>query len=145
MEELVIQYGPGGLFLAAFLAATLLPFSSEAALAAAVGLGMPAGAALLWASAGNCLACLVNYYLGRFLGGPLLRRTVRSRGGRSAYRRIKQHGTGALWLAWLPIIGDPITVLAGVFRMNLSVFLAIVWSTRIARYVVLLLIIKGVV
>ena len=60
-------YGPFGLFFSAFLAATLLPFSSEAALVAALSAGTESGVALAAASAGNILAILVNYLLGFWL------------------------------------------------------------------------------
>ena len=59
-----IDAGPLGLFLLAFLAATLLPFSSEAGLVGGLAAGIPTASAVVACSLGNCLACLVNYGLG---------------------------------------------------------------------------------
>lgn len=137
MLEFLILYGPAGVFLAAFLAATLLPFSSEAALAAGLLAGMDPLGLLVAASAGNCLACLVNYGLGFYLRTKILRRTLRSATGRRAVHWAARYGPWSLLLSWLPIVGDPITVAAGFFRFRLSVFVSVVFTLRIGRYLVL--------
>ena len=68
-DELIawsLEHGPVGLALVSFLAATLLPFSSELALGAAITMGTPTAAAVLACSLGNCLACVFNYGIGRW-------------------------------------------------------------------------------
>ena len=64
LSSWVTTYGLWGLALAAFLAATLLPLSSEIAVVAALQLGLPPVKILLWASVGNCLGAMTNYWLG---------------------------------------------------------------------------------
>ncbi|WP_345985643.1 DedA family protein [Sulfurimonas sp. HSL-1656] len=127
-------YGPLGLFLSAFLAATLLPFSSEAALAAALSAGMESGVALTAASAGNILAILVNYLLGFWLYEKTHTKLEASKTGRKALAAGHRYGYAALLLSWLPVIGDPLTLVAGMVRLNLVWFLLLAGGLRIVRY-----------
>jgi len=126
--------GPLGLFLSSFLAATILPFSSELALVGAVELGMSHNNALLYASLGNCLAVLVNYLLGYFLYQMMHKKIESSKTGQKAYALSHQYGYFALLLSPLPIIGDPITIVAGLIRLNVVWFVLITFSLRIFRY-----------
>ncbi len=127
MEEL-------SLFVAAFLGASLLPLSSEAAFVLALTNAMPLQTALLFASSGNILATLLNYGLGYFLYEKYHQKIDSSRFGRAAFTSAQRWGYGALLLSWLPIIGDPLTVAAGLLRLRLLTFFLIVASLRIARY-----------
>jgi membrane protein YqaA with SNARE-associated domain len=126
--------GPLGLFVSAFLAATILPFSSEAALITAYELGMDAKEALLYASLGNCLAVTLNFFLGRLLYVGMKRRIKASRNGRRALLFSHKYGYYSLLLSPLPIIGDPITIAAGLIRLNFLWFGLITFSLRIFRY-----------
>lgn len=128
----------GALFLSAFLAATLLPFSSEAAFAAALYSGMAPATALIAASSGNILAIILNFFLGFWLYGATRERLERSRFGRRALAWAHEKGYWALLLTPLPLIGDPITLAAGMARLNFFVFLAIAGLLRIARYVLIM-------
>lgn len=126
--------GPLGLFVSTFLAATILPFSSEAALITAYELGMDAKEALLYASLGNCLAVALNFYLGRLLYVGMKKRIKASRNGRRALLLSHRYGYYSLLLSPLPIIGDPITIAAGLIRLNFFWFALITFSLRILRY-----------
>ncbi|MNF42763.1 Inner membrane protein YqaA [compost metagenome] len=126
-----------GLFLSAFGAATLLPLGSEAVL---VGL-LLSDAYLLWllvavASVGNVLGSLVNWTLGRYLEHFRQRRwfPVSERRLQQAQGWYARYGRWALLLSWLPIIGDPLTLVAGVMRERCWVFLLIVGLAKTARY-----------
>lgn len=130
-------YGPLGLFLSSFLAATLLPLSSEAALATALSAGMDTMSAVTAASAGNILAIAVNYGLGYWLYEKTRGRLKRSKTGRKAMAFGHRYGYGALLLSWLPIIGDPITLVAGLVRLDFWVFLLMAGMLRIARYLLI--------
>ncbi|MER8825503.1 DedA family protein [Mesorhizobium sp. M0938] len=129
----------GGLFLAAFAAATILPAQSEAALAGLLATNSFSPAMLvLVASIGNVLGSVVNWTLGRGIerfrdkSWFPLRPTTLNR-AMSWYRR---YGKWSLLLSWMPIIGDPLTVVAGVLREPLWSFVAIVAVAKIARYLV---------
>ncbi len=132
-----------GLFLASFLAATILPAQSEAVLAAMT----LSGAYSVWglvavASVGNVLGAVVNWLLGRFLSRfegrrwfPVSRAQVERAEG--WYRRW---GKWSLLLSWLPVVGDPLTVVAGVLREPLPAFLILVTIGKVGRYVVIALV-----
>jgi membrane protein YqaA with SNARE-associated domain len=138
MTDLVLEYGLPGLFIVSFLAATLLPFSSEVALFTAVSLGLPANEALVWASSGNILACIFNYGLGYFARARADRSLESSRWGRKATSLWEKYGIWTLMLNWMPLIGDPVTVLAGLGRTRFWVFLLMVALLRTGRYIVIL-------
>jgi len=122
------------LFVSAFLAATILPFSSEAAFVVALKSDMPSLTALFFASAGNILAIIVNYYLGYFLYEKTKDKLLASRIGKKSYTLGHKYGYFALLLSWLPLIGDPLTIVAGLVRLEFVWFVIIAGGLRIARY-----------
>ncbi len=137
----------GGLFVTAFLAATILPFSSEAALAGAIAT-QPLSWLLLIAvaSAGNVLGSVVNWWMGRALANskaPAWARIDAARLGRAQdwYRRW---GRWSLLLSWAPVIGDPLTIVAGLMREPLRIFLPLVAAAKIGRYLVVAGLVIGV-
>jgi membrane protein YqaA with SNARE-associated domain len=123
-----------GLFLWSFLAATIFPLTSEAALAASLASGMDKTLALTAASAGNVLGIMLNFGVGYWLYAKTHTRLERSKNGRKALEWGHEHGYWALLLSWLPVIGDPITLVAGLVRLNFFGFLLIAASLRIIRY-----------
>lgn len=128
-----------GLFTAALLAATIFPAQSEAALAALLLAGdQPVAALIAVASAGNVLGAVVNWALGRGVARFKGRRWFPVKGemlGR-AQGWYQRYGKWSLLLSWAPFIGDPITVVAGVMREPLPVFLALVTVAKLGRYLV---------
>ncbi|WP_313338045.1 YqaA family protein [Stutzerimonas nitrititolerans] len=129
-----------GLFLAALLAATILPLQSEAAL---VGLllsdAFAPWALLLVATMGNVLGSVINWLLGRSLERFRDRRwfPVSASGLARAQRGYQRYGRWSLLLSWVPLIGDPLTVIAGTLREPLWSFLLLVTLAKGARYLVL--------
>jgi membrane protein YqaA with SNARE-associated domain len=129
-----------GLFLAAFGAATLLPLQSEAVLAGLLlNERYPPALLLGVATAGNVLGALVNWLLGRYLEHFKDRRWFPVSQGQlaKAQGRYQRYGCGLLLLSWLPLIGDPITLVAGVMREPLWRFLLLVTLAKAGRYLVL--------
>ena len=129
-----------GLFFAAFGAATLLPLQSEAVL---VGL-LLSGKYWLWsllavATLGNVLGSLLNWWLGRWVEHFKGRRwfPVNDRQLDKARRHYQRWGHWTLLLSWLPVIGDPLTLVAGVMREPLWRFLLWVTVAKSLRYAVL--------
>ncbi len=131
------NWGLYGLFLICFLAATLIPFSSEIAVIAAIKMGFTAGEVLFWATSGNVLACFFNYFLGYFFRVKALSRLQKEGWGRKALQFWEKYGIWSLLLNWMPLIGDPLTVAAGIGRLDLRIFFAMVALLRFARYVVI--------
>ena len=122
------------LFVSAFLAATILPFSSEAAFVLALQNNMSVANAMLFASSGNILAIILNYALGYFLYEKTKIKLLSSKMGTKAYDYGHKYGYGALLLSWLPIIGDPLTFVAGLVRLQFFWFLLLAGSLRVLRY-----------
>ena len=135
-----------GLFLSAFLAATIIPFSSEVLLGGMAVSGKFATEGLLAAaSIGNTLGAVVNWALGRFCLRWQDRRwfpVKRSELDRAS-RWFSRFGVWSLLLAWVPIIGDPLTFAAGVLRVPFLLFLVLVAISKTGRYLVLLGVING--
>lgn len=134
----VEAYGLFGLAAAAFLGATLVPVSSEVAFVAALRLGLAAPEALFWATLGNSLGCALNYVLGRWGRERVEPKLQASGAGRKALQWTERFGVPALFLSWLPVIGDPLTLAAGVARVRPWVFAAITVPVRALRYVALI-------
>ena len=133
----VAAYGLWGVGGIAFLGATLVPISSEAAVVAALALGLPADKVFWSASAGNALGALLDYGIGWWLAPRVQRQLEESRAGRRALRWAERYGAWSLLGAWLPIVGDPLCLVGGLLRMRLHVFIALGIGTRVARYGVL--------
>lgn len=132
--------GYGGLFVVALLAATILPLQSEAALVGLLLNGTFSAAGLLAAAiAGNTLGAVINWWLGRGLERFRERRwfPVKEPALARAQHWYRRYGRWSLLLSWVPIVGDPLTVIAGVMREPLPVFLALVGVAKAARYLVL--------
>lgn len=125
------------LFASAFLAATLFPAQSEAVLVLLSHSGRFSPALLVGvATLGNVLGACVNWGIGRYLmhfqdrkwfpiKGPVMSKAT------VAYQRW---GVWTLLLAWLPFIGDPLTLVAGIFRTRFLVFLPLVTVGKALRY-----------
>lgn len=136
-----------GLFLTAFLAATLIPLSSEAVLAAlAAAEGFDAALLLAVATLGNTLGAMVNWWLGRYCLHWRGRRWFPFSGDQldRAGARFRRYGTWSLLFAWLPVIGDPLTFAAGVLQVRLPPFVILVAAGKGARYAVVLALARGV-
>ena len=125
------------LFISAFLAATILPFSSEAAFIVAIENGMPFADAMLSASSGNILAVILNYALGYFLYEKTKKQLFSSKTGKRAFLFGHKYGYIALFASWLPIIGDPLTIVAGLVRLKFVWFVIIAALLRVGRYYLL--------
>lgn len=137
--------GLPALFLACLLAATVLPFSSEALLLA-MALG-PWGTVplLLTASIGNTLGGMTNYGIGRWLSEGRLLRWLRMDPAKFARWQavVERRGAWVALLCWLPVVGDPLAGALGFFRAPLVPVLVLMFMGKAVRYLVLLLAIRG--
>lgn len=124
------------IFFTAFIAATLLPAFSEVALAASLSSG--ASVLYLWLAAtlGNTLGSCVNWWLGREILRFQKKRwfPVSEIQLQKAQLRFNRYGVWSLLLAWLPIVGDPLTFVAGVMRVKFAVFILLVALGKGLRY-----------
>jgi len=122
------------LFFSAFLAATIFPFSSEVAFITALSNEMPYLNAMLSASSGNILAIIANYWFGYWLYDKTKSKLQKSKSGNWSLEYGHKYGYFILLFSWLPVIGDPITLVAGVLRLKFINFVVVAGSLRVARY-----------
>lgn len=137
MDDLAVY---AGLFLAALAAATVLPMQSEAALVGLLLLdAQPAWLLITVASIGNILGSVINWLLGRFIEHYRNRRwfPVKETALKKAENWYRRYGKWSLLLSWAPVIGDPLTLAAGVLREPFPTFLLLVALAKIGRYLVL--------
>ncbi len=127
----------GGLFAFSFMVATLIPGSSEAALGSLLlARDWSPVALLISASMGNIAGSVFNWFCGRFLihykdhsWFPLKEHQYKK-----AVRWFKRFGQASLLFAWVPVVGDPLTVIAGTLRMKFINFLVLVAIGKTCRY-----------
>ncbi len=132
--------GYGGLFVVSLLAATIFPAQSESVLVGLLLLGRHSPWILVSvASVGNILGAVINWVLGRYIETwrgsawfPVSEDSLKR--AQSWYHRL---GRWSLLVSWLPIIGDPLTLVAGIMREPFLSFLILVAIGKIARYVAL--------
>jgi len=137
--EYFSELGYFGLFAAAFLAATILPLSSEVVLTALLLNGLPPTVLVAVATTGNVLGSITNYALGYWASLEFIKRWLKISEEEfvKAEQRFTKYGLISLCFAWVPIIGDPITVVAGILRIRLLWFIVLVTAGKFARYVVI--------
>ncbi|WXL25185.1 YqaA family protein [Ectopseudomonas mendocina] len=135
-----------GLFISALAAASLLPLQSEAVLVALLLADeYPAWLLVLIASVGNTLGSLINWGIGRYIERfrnkswfPVSEQRLLN--AQFFYRR---YGRWSLLLSWMPVIGDPLTLVAGLMKERMGIFLLLVSVAKTARYLALMLITVG--
>ncbi len=132
------ELGYLGLFVAAFLAATILPLSSEVVLSILLLNGLSPVALVTIATIGNVLGSLANYGLGYWGSLGVIKKWLKMSEEEfvRAEQRFAKYGLFSLCFAWVPVIGDPITVLAGILRIRLLWFVLLVSAGKLLRYIV---------
>ena len=126
------------LFISAFAAATILPAQSEALLAYQVSISPDAVVQLIAvATLGNVVGATFNWWLGRLTENLRAKKwfPVNEKQLHKAERFYGRYGRYSLLLSWVPIIGDPITIVAGILREPLLSFVLLVTIAKCARYV----------
>ena len=135
------------LFLSAFGAATLLPLQSESVLAGILILGEYSAILLIGvATLGNVLGSCVNWWLGVQVEKYKDKKwfPVSETKLSQAQKLYQQYGSPILLLSWIPVIGDPITLMSGVLKEKFITFFIIVFIAKLLRYLFLYLIFLGV-
>lgn len=127
-----------GLFLSSFLSATILPGQSEIALTSLIILNNHSLSFLVFiASLGNVLGSLLNWFIGckleRFKKKNWF--PVTELQLKKASNWYHKYGKWTLLLSWVPFVGDPITIVAGIFRISIMHFILIVSFAKTMRYV----------
>ena len=128
------------LFFSSFIAATLFPAGSEIILTnLALQKNLNPILLVLIATLGNVLGSVINYILGRYLMHFENKKWFLFKKSQiqKATNHFQKYGKFSLLFAWLPIIGDPLTLIAGFFKTNIWIFLTLVTIGKMGRYVLL--------
>jgi membrane protein YqaA with SNARE-associated domain len=138
--ESFFEYGLWGLFFASLLAATVLPFSSEALLALMVAANYDKFEVLWIATAGNFLGGMSCYFLG-FLGKrEWIEKFLRMKPETIAKSRkyLDKYGSFSAFMTWVPFVGDPLAVALGLVRSNIFFVSVFMFMGKMLRYVALI-------
>jgi membrane protein YqaA with SNARE-associated domain len=121
--------GLWALLVSSFLSSTLLPGGSEGVLFAVLRIDpLLYWPALATATIGNTLGGMVSYLVGRFIPQPQKLKSL---------ERVREHGSAVLLLSWVPIVGDPLCVAAGLLRLNPWLSAAFIAIGKFTRYLVI--------
>lgn len=140
MLDSFVEYGYIGLFLASFLAATILPLGSEVVFAGLIALGMNAWGCVIIASVGNWLGGMTNYFLGRLGKIEWIEKYLKVRKEKIDKVRHWLEGKGAFmaFFSFLPIVGDVIALALGFMRANIYIVNVSMFLGKFARYVLIM-------
>ncbi len=138
MENFLLSHGLPALFFLSLLAATLVPLGSEWLLVALIVKGGSSPTELvLVATLGNVLGACITYGIGVWGSGFFMEKLLRidPKQTARAMKMYQRYGAVSLLFAWLPIIGDPLCLAAGILRLQPLLFLLLVSLGKLARYV----------
>ena len=139
MLDGLAEYGYWGLLLASFLAATVLPFSSEVVFAALIAAGLDTWQCILFATVGNAVGGATCYYLGRLGKTEWLQKWFRIKPEQIDKIIRWLHGKGGVmgFFGFLPAVGDAILVALGFMRANVPLVMATMTLGKFLRYLLI--------
>ncbi|WP_420589256.1 YqaA family protein [Bacterioplanoides sp.] len=133
-----LEPGYAALFFLSFAAATLVPLGSEWLLVVMLSQGFSPLYSLLFATAGNTLGSYVNYALGYWAHDWLQQRNKLSGAGwLRAEQWFEKYGVWSLLMAWVPVVGDPLTFIAGILKASWKKVWWLILLSKLGRYLVL--------
>ena len=132
-------YGYWGMLMAAFLAGSFIPFSSEAVMVALLGAGLDPWLLVVYGTVGNILGSVVNYSVGRMGRLAWIERYlhVSEHDLQRAQRFMAGRGAWMGFFAFLPVLGSAITILLGLMRANIPITLVSIAAGKFLRYIIL--------
>ena len=139
LTSLLIDYGYWGMLVAAFLAGSFFPFSSEAVMLALLAAGLEPWPLVAYGTAGNVAGSVFNYAVGRMGRLEWIERYLHV-GQRELDRAqgfMAGHGAWMGFFAFLPLLGSAITILLGLMRANIPISLASITAGKLLRYFIL--------
>ena len=139
LVDILSQYGYWGMLVAAFMAGSFFPFSSEAVMVAFQAAGLDPWTLIVYGTIGNVLGSMFNYYVGRLGRLDWVERYlyIKKDSLDKAQRFMAGHGAWMGFFAFLPVIGSAITILLGFMRANIAVSLFSITLGKFLRYVLL--------
>lgn len=138
--QFLIDYGYWGMLIAAFLAGSFIPFSSEAVMLGLLATGLDPVQLVVYGSIGNIFGSMFNYWVGRMGNLEWIEKYLHVKKSSLDKAQRFMAGRGA-WMgifAFLPLLGSAITIVLGLIRANMLISLISVSLGKIARYAILI-------
>jgi membrane protein YqaA with SNARE-associated domain len=138
MLEFLIDYGYVGLFVASFLAATILPFSSDVVFVALLAAGLKEWPCVIIASTGNWMGGMTNYYLGKLGKVEWIEKYLKIKPEKihKMQNWLEGKGAGMAFFSFLPFIGDVMAVALGYMRANVKIVSICMLIGKASRYII---------
>ena len=138
--DFLTQYGYWGMLIAAFLAGSFFPFSSEAVMIGLMTTGLDPWILMIYGTIGNVLGSVVNYYVGRLGKMEWIEKylRVKKKNLDRAHRFVEGHGAWMGFFAFLPVLGSAITIVLGLMRSNVVVTFIAITLGKLFRYIILI-------
>lgn len=139
LTDILLGYGYWGMLLAAFLAGSFFPFSSEAVMLALLAAGLEPWPLVVYGTIGNVLGSAVNYVVGHMGRLDWIERYLHISKHSMQRAETFMAGRGALmgFFAFLPVLGSAITILLGLMRANIPLSFLSITAGKLLRYVLL--------
>ncbi len=140
LTDFLLNYGYWGMLLAAFLAGSFFPFSSEAVMLGLFAAGLNTEPLIIYGTIGNVLGSMFNYSVGRLGRMEWIERYlhVKKESLDKAQRFMAGHGAWIGVFAFLPILGSGITICLGLMRANIVISTISITIGKLLRYIVLM-------
>lgn len=140
LTDILLGYGYWGMFLAAFLAGSFFPFSSEAVMLALLAAGLEPWPLVVYGTIGNVVGSAVNYGVGRMGRLDWIERYLHISQQSMQRAETFMAGRGALmgFFAFLPVLGSAITILLGLMRANIPLSFLSITAGKLLRYLLLI-------
>lgn len=140
LTDILLGYGYWGMLLAAFLAGSFFPFSSEAVMLALLAAGLEPWPLVVYGTIGNVLGSAVNYGVGRMGRLDWIERYLHISQQSMQRAETFMAGRGALmgFFGFLPVLGSAITILLGLMRANIPLSFLSITAGKLLRYLLLI-------
>lgn len=145
--QLLIDWGYIGLFISALLAGSIIPFSSELVMIALVKVGLSPVLCVIAATLGNTVGGMSCYYMGRLGKVDWIEKYFKVKKEKVEKMQQFLQGKGALmaFFAFLPFVGEVIAIALGFMRSNIWLTTTSMFTGKLIRYVLMLLVLQGII
>jgi len=136
LESILLAYGYPGLFLASFLASTVLPLGSEGIVILLIARNFNIFSVVLVATVGNYLGACTSYYIGLAGRTQLIGKYLRINAAQMEHAQVwfEKYGSWSLLFTWVPVLGDALPVAAGMMKLKFGLFSILVFAGKLIRY-----------
>jgi len=136
LDSILLPYGYPGLFLASFLASTVLPLGSEGLVILLIVRNFNIFSVVLVATVGNYLGACTSYYIGLAGRTKLIEKYLHINAAQMENAQVwfEKYGSWSLLFTWVPVLGDALPVAAGMMKLKFGIFSILVFAGKLFRY-----------